>query len=526
MNEQQYRSLCEVCDRVLLAPDSTIEQVAISWLHVIREHPAFLANYVDLFESAIGGRAIARKLWRFFRSRAVSFLQLLRALRADGKLWFGPEELPRGVDVLFVSHLLNPSQAGQADDFYFGGLPNELVARGHSAVIVLINHTGKDDAEPLVRKWKGYLLPHVILSNSLMFVEEVALLRRLKKESFRLRRLAKKETPGLLRRVIYRASEEVLVGASLTNLRMASQFDALAAKLQPKAIIVTHEGYAWERLAFAAARGVNPNVRCVGYQHAAVFRLQHAIMRHLAPEYNPDQILTAGSVGKEQLARALGMNSIPISVLGSNRTFKGNTINSVNSIHLDLEKQCDNSACLVMPEGFASECRILFEFSLACAESFPKIQFIWRLHPIVTHESLAAQNPRLRHLPKNVELSQSTLDDDIARCRCALYRGTTAIVPAVVAGLRPIYLQLPGEMTFDPLYELEGWRLVIRTAEEFIQAIHLDSGDKNGALKKIQEEAYTYCKRFYEPFNVYELVKALFFHEQEIKAVNYKNIPG
>ena len=44
---------------------------------------------------------------------------------------------------------------------------------------------------------------------------------------------------------------------------------------------------------------------------------------------------------------------------------------------------------------------------------------------------------------------RATLEDDILRCRWALYHGTTAIVHAVVAGLRPIYLQLTGEMTID-----------------------------------------------------------------------------
>ena len=39
MNEQQYRQLCKACDRVLMEQVSTIERIAISWLHVIREHP-------------------------------------------------------------------------------------------------------------------------------------------------------------------------------------------------------------------------------------------------------------------------------------------------------------------------------------------------------------------------------------------------------------------------------------------------------------------------------------------------------
>ena len=492
---------------MLLAPDSTIERVAIPWLHVIREHPVFLVNYVDLFEPANGLKEIVRKWWRVFRRKAGWLRQILMSLLADGKPWFGSEDLSSGIDVLFVSHLLNPSQAGQKDDFYFGGLPNEMVERGHSTLIALINHSGQA-AVHLADKWNGSSVPRVILSGSLRFLEEAALRRRLKKESLRLRKLAEKGEPGLSRRILVRASEEALSSGSLTALRMASQFGTLADKLKPKAIVATHEGYAWERMAFAVARSVHPNVRCIGYQHAALFRLQHAIRRNLAPEYNPDQILTAGIVSKDQLQHAHGLKGIPVSVLGSNRTFKGDIINSEYRMHPSQVLPSDNLACLVIPEGIESERNLLFEFSLACAQASPDIQFIWRLHPIVTFKTLLAQNPKLRHLPKNIVLSRATLEDDIARCRWALYRGTTAIVKAV-ACLRPIYLQLPGEMTIDPLYELKDWRLVIRTSEEFIQAIHIDSDDKNGGLKKIQQEAYTYCERFYEPFNVAALVKAL-----------------
>ncbi len=118
MNEEQYRSLCEACDRVLLAPDSTLERVAIPWLHVIREHPVFLANYVDLFEPARGGKAIIRTCLRVIRNMAGWYRQIGRSLRTGVQPWYGPEDIPSGIDVLFVSHLLNPSQAGQAE----GGL--------------------------------------------------------------------------------------------------------------------------------------------------------------------------------------------------------------------------------------------------------------------------------------------------------------------------------------------------------------------------------------------------------------------
>jgi hypothetical protein len=501
LTEEQYKLLCEACDRLLLASDSTVERVAIPWLHIIREHPVFLANYVDLFAPVKNGRAIFRKWWSFFRKRAGWLRQITRILRASGQPWFGPNELPQGVDFLFVSHLLNESQAGNTEDFYFAGLANELVARGHSALIALINHTGKD-ARPMAAKWNGYPVPRIIFSDSLRLIEELDLRRRLKNESVRMRQIAQIEQPGLLRSVIARASEEAFSGGALTALRMASQIGALVDMVQPKAIVVTHEGHAWERMAFASSRKSSKDVFCIGYQHAALFQLQHAIRRNLSSQYNPDNILTAGKVGKKELEGAPGLNGIPITVLGSNRSFKGTAIGGVRKMQPGKLGHFDDLSCLVIPEGITSECHLLFEFSLACARFFPEVQFIWRLHPIVTYESLKAQNPKLKNLPRNIFLSKAALEDDIARCRWTLYRGTTVVVQAVVAGLRPIYLRLPGEMTIDPLYELKGWRVCVETIGDFHRVI---TDDQNGLTLDGESEsrasAEDYCGDFFTFLN-------------------------
>lgn len=501
MNEKQYRELCETCDRVLLAPDSTIERLAIPWLHVIREHPIFLNNYTDLFEPAKGVKAIGRQWWLVLRNNAGWLRQLGRASCADGQLWFGPKELPMQIDVLFVSHLLNASHAGQADDFYFSALPNVLVAQGCSVVIALINHSDQPSAI-LANKWRESTVPRVVLSDSLGILEEVALYRRLKKESFRLKKLEKKETASLFRRILVRASQEALSGGSRRTLRMAQQIGTLVAKLKPKAIVVTYEGHAWERIVFAAARSTIPEVRCIGYQHSALFRLQHAIQRKLAHGYNPDQILTSGILGKKKLEQAPDLKGIPISVLGSNRGIMAGAHDLEPTPRPRILGYSDRRACLVLPEGIASECHLLFEFSLACAQVCPDIEFVWRLHPAITFESLVIQNTKLRNLPRNVVLSRENLEVDIARCCWALYRGTTSIVQAVGAGVRPFYLQVPGEMSIDPLYELGAWHTSVAKIDDLKRAIEADKTNPQSKDEPAFVLAEQYCRDFFMPLNM------------------------
>ena len=67
MREDEYRALCVECDRVLRAPDATMERIAIPLLHVMREHPMFLERY----EAVVGRRGtsadVARRWFRTLR---------------------------------------------------------------------------------------------------------------------------------------------------------------------------------------------------------------------------------------------------------------------------------------------------------------------------------------------------------------------------------------------------------------------------------------------------------------------------
>ena len=508
LNEEQYLKLCEACDRVLLASDSKIERIAIPWLHVIREHPLTLSNYADIFEYAKGFKGLTRRWLRDFRNVAGWIKQVGRILFSNGQFWFASKDLPQKVDVLFISHLLNETHAGQAVDFYFGDLPDVLVEQGFSVVIVLINHSDQPGAK-LAHKWKECMVPRIILSGSIGYAEEAVLHQRLINESLRLKKSEKNKTGGLIKKVLARASQEALSNGSLTTLRFSRQIESLVTKLNPHAIVTIHEGHSWERVAFAAARSVVPNALCIGYQHAAVFRLQHAIRRSLGWEYNPDCILTAGPVGKKQLEISQRLKGIPISVLGSNRSFKSDKFKSTPTHFTQNHGNLNRQACLVIPEGIASECHLLFEFSLACANVCPEIQFIWRLHPVVTFETLVSNNVKLRNLPANIVFSRESLEADIARCSWALYRGTTAIIQAVAAGVRPLYLQAQGEMTIDPLYELDDWRINIENIKDLNRAIETD---KN--LPPLGEDlgyiyAQQYCRDFYSPLSAGVIMKTI-----------------
>lgn len=493
INSEQYKLLCKACDDVLLDSNSTPESVSISWLHVIREQPVYLKSYQGIFSSNNFTRKCKEFLLRIIR--LVLWLKKisisLLTIKLDSKYKFQQE--PR-VDYLFVSHLVNNSQYDSGNDFYFRDTFGSLLDANQTSFVALLNPKNVVHSVNQGALGEG-ITPHFVLSNKLRLKAEFSIFCRLIKESLRLRRLSINRT-GLSKNVLLKASDEALSQLTANNFRIAIQIQSLVKKIKPKFIVITHEGYAWERLSFSMARLVCPDIRCIGYQHAAISRLQHAIFRSLAKEYNPDIILTAGTVTKKRLKDSIDLKKIPIYLLGSPRSFVD---------FRPSNKYIDNSeqvTCLVLPEGIHSECHLLFNFSLMCALILPDVKFIWRLHPLVSYRDLARKNNKLQSLPKNIILSNSSIEEDIVRSQFSIYRGSTAIITALSSGIQPIYLSFQNEMTIDPLFELDNkWRKIVTTSEEVQKLIIGNDNLSSDHLREEKNKAIAYAQSLFTPMN-------------------------
>jgi hypothetical protein len=66
-----------------------------------------------------------------------------------------------------------------------------------------------------------------------------------------------------------------------------------------------------------------------------------------------------------------------------------------------------------------------------------------------------------------------------------------------MAGLRPIYLNLPEEMSIDPLYELRAWRIAIETVEDFHRLITEHRCHPSAADVSEYRSAEDYCRNFF-----------------------------
>jgi hypothetical protein len=272
-----------------------------------------------------------------------------------------------------------------------------------------------------------------------------------------------------------------LSSGTFSSLRIAKQVAEIANKVGAKFVVTTYEGYAWERLVYYFTRKASPNIKCLGYQHAAVFEHQHAIKRPLDKKYNPDTILTSGIVAKDILEKSQFKRG-EIICLGSPKYVEASMIVS------------KSQSCLVVPEGIISESLALFKFSLECAMQHQGQKFIWRLHPLLSFERLKKQSSIFKNLPDNITLSEGGLDHDIQKCDSVLYSGSTAVVNAINAGLRPIYYQHSSdELSIDPIYTHQAGKFIVHNQYELSAAIFQSPNRKNQKiLQDFAQDFYTH----------------------------------
>ncbi len=480
MTEDQYKTLCECCDNVLVASDSTFERMAITWLHVIREHPVFLRQYDDVFLSAAPLAIKILDNWRYaLLDIARSVISTWKFFRQSRKNWCGFLPLGAPVDFVFVSHLLNSSQLSGDDDFYFGNVPLELIRHGKSVIIVLINHTDMPIVD-LECRLATSTIPRIVISRLLSPREEFRIWRSTFKERVKLKNAAISEIPGLRRTILGKASIQATSPSTRASLRIAKLVGEVISHCQAQRVVTTYEGHSWERLVYATARESSPGISCIGYQHAAFFRLQHAAKRSLGSKFDPDQILCAGPVSLRQLRDGRKLLRVSFGILGSAR--------SINVMPVKT-----SAVCLVLPEGYQCECLKLFSFSMLCAKACPSVKFVWRLHPIMSIREIMDRLQKLGHeLPQNIEISTKNFSEDIARSRWALYRGSTAIISAASNKVIPIYLNQEDELSVDPLYEIESHRPSVNKVTQFVSSL---------SWSKWTDESENYCKKYYVEFS-------------------------
>lgn len=459
------------CEALLREPGADPDRFAIPALHFRSAHPEALKVYDLLGTGAgLGLRDVAA---------------LLRD-RLGGRL--GPPEA-EGVDdcdILFVSHLTAPRQWLQtSSDTYFGTLPWQLQSMGHSVRIALIDHTSVPFADfPPFRPSSTGMVARTLLPRRLDRRAEAGIAARLSTVAAELRRGS--GHPDLRRLAARQAGQ----GPARQSLRIAYAIAELVARHRPKALVITYEGHAWERMAMRLSRQAVPGVRCLAVHHAILAPMQHAMTTRYGGPFDPDVILAAGRAAFDWLSRAPGLAGATVGLLGSPRACPATPAPTGTK---------DGTGVLFLPEGMISESTRLAMAAYGLAAARAELTCTIRLHPLTSRAMLEIAEPRLRDSPLNVEWSppDRTLEEDGRRATWAVYRGSSAVLSAMTSGAVPVYLgDEPEELRINPLRGAGAIVLAVACAEDLPLAL-----DAESITTERLREGWAYAQDYYTPMD-------------------------
>lgn len=462
----EFEALTAACDRFLLDAAAPAPLLDVPALHVVSSHPAVIRTQLH---GPDGAAEQARHLARHLRN----------VVKPDA---WSELEIDRPYDVVLIGGLVSPKHLDSETDFYFGRLQEYLASAGLSSLLLLRNQTGTPSREfrSLVRRdgSRGRrLLPEVLSAQ-----DELGFIRMAWAARSSSRGRLDEVADSRLRRNI---AAEMVSPSTTGNLRLEAIVRRICARVSPSAVVTMFEGHAWERCVYRGAAAHDPGIMRVGYQHTILRKHAHGIRRGLGNKLDPDLVLCTGPATCQDLASNSTLEGSAFRVFGTHR------------MRADPggEVKPPGDTCLVLPEGLQDEAAALFGMALKVARVSPETRFIFRCHPVLPYSRLLGL-PGEGQLPPNVEVStRPTIEDDFERSSTILYRGSSAVIYGILSGLRPFYLELPDELTLDPIYVLDEWRERICDAGALLEALERDRHQVGPGREAAWRAARDFCAK-------------------------------
>ncbi|MCG3204388.1 MAG: hypothetical protein KCHDKBKB_01103 [Elusimicrobia bacterium] len=383
------------------------------------------------------------------------------------------------VDILVKSWVPGREGLSKPDDFYYGPLQNLLHKQG-VRTIFLVGDAKSDDGKLTsklkagLESWRfvrdclkihqGHRFPDILL------VPWTAPLRALPSQllcAIRLRRLARQESRLWIKRIAARAALDVLRPFTTKNYMYDWMGTRAVRRWTPKAVISLFEGQPWEKVFWSAVKKVNPSLKLAGYQHTVVLPHSLALLNPKKVEGEvdvPDMVLCTGERTLEILESGLKNWSPTFLAYGSHRRIATSLV--------DIRPRPEKKTVLILPEGILSEMILLFDLAMEMAVRLPDHAFVFRCHPVLPYEKVEPHLKKRREDFQNIELSRvPNIQDDFSRASTLIYRGSSAALYSVLAGVKPLYWNGEPGPVVDPLCWVQGWKEKVSSLEEGLEVL-------------------------------------------------------
>ena len=491
----KHRALIQLkamCDEYLCRNDSNPARVAIDVLHFVSQHYVHLVKYKEFMSDE-------RNIFYQIKNRFYYLLKVLRLVRFGAGMVLSDNN-DTSTDIIIFSHVNNIENLSLDSDFYFGDLRGHLADNGIKVRYVYLNKTRASNAS-LSSEFKRRAPEDILLLNRFSLRVLYRAIRSLLKERRRVIREYKLAQMPDRRKFFGKLAGRVLDVQSVRNYAVYLEFERIVQRFKPKTVICTYEGHAFERLMFYAARSVEKSTQCIAYQHTLVYEFQHALGRMIGDNYDPDVILTSGELSRMAIQKALTSKStVDVKTAGTIRAVVGNKKFRLSE---------NRSACLVAPDGTIDECKLLFGYAITAALLLRNIEFVFRLHPILSHEELKKRDVLPENLPANITLSTATLESDLSRCSWLIYRSSSVAVAGLYRGLRPLYLDDINGLSVDPLFALKKWKKEVQSAAQLIEVTQADASNEMKLLELEWNKTEAFRENYFHRMDYLSFVETI-----------------
>ena len=471
----RYREMSRMLYQVRrLAPHLGI--LGISTLHPRYPIPADQMELMKLLDKMDQKTAKAR-MPSFLSLWVGGSISLLYAVReslniAHLRLRFAPalRRLKKEpIDLLIKSWCFGIEPSDGSGDFYYGTLGEDLQKKGIRPLFLCGDARGrmtKELARHLFEKRPVRAVPEAVLVP--MWAPFVAVWGQLR-GVLRIRRLGLRSGDARFAAVCAAVSS---YGMNPATLRHSLYFyiarEAVKA-WKPRALVTLYEGQPWEKLAWHGARAADPRCRIIGYQHTVVMPQSLSLLSPNQGSWElsaPDAVLCLGEVTRKMMEEGHRPFGSRLIRFGSFRRTNGSAGGH--------PPQPERRTVLVLPVGVLDEAVLLFNFAIKLAESCPGYRFIFRCHPVLPFDRVRPHLTGSLERLSNIEISkEGVISSDFGRSSTVLYHGSSAVLYAVLDGLKPLYLHFEQLPDTDPLFQMSEWKEPVFSAEGAARALEI-----------------------------------------------------
>jgi hypothetical protein len=375
----------------------------IDWLHYVKRH--------QYFDKAYSKENF--KLRIIFETFFLYFIKILYKIFFNSKKFKPSSNV--NYDYIILSHRFGKSNE---KDLYFGGVAKFLKKEKIKFKIYFYNHSVKSLKIDSINYASTLEKIVIFIKLIINFIRVIKFISRKKLKKYDLK-------------IKLKIALESLSPKTFDNYIINYNVDKIYKKKNTiKNFITTYEGFSFERAIFYSIKSRNLKTLLIGYQHAPILKYQNTIFKDFTYNYNPDVILTSGSITKNIFNKHF--RNKKILEFGSNKL----SINRKKKL-----KDKNKLNILVLPEGLEVECESLYNFVFYAAQKMKKINFIVRFHPLTDLNYLKKKYPLFKIKKKNIVFSKNSLEKDISKSKFVIYRGTSAVLNCVINDVYPIYLK-------------------------------------------------------------------------------------